>query len=396
MNLIPMMRLLSESAFLFTLLWLFPLELRSGLLFGGAAICGVGCSLAGAAGEKTVLRCLCALVPLAALALPASVAERVCLALPAAYSLLLIFTNRVFADSWIYARHVKFSLIFELLLMIIGCSIRQERTYLFLLCGNVYLICGVYYLHQLRLGSGGSLGGRLRDLAWVCAVPAAAGTVTALIFGGVKPISKLVMAIVTGFGMAMEPVVDFLTRIDWVPDVDPVKVTFPPATTSATEFVETLPENTGAEAIREMTISPAVVRAMILAAVLAAIGLLLYAIYRFRRRPLTGRGEARWVEAAETVAEEEVLPTRRAGSNRKKVRKLYSTYLHLMQSRGLFRRSGDTTREIWESAKPYSDPEASGRLRQIYIRARYHTAAPVTDDDVRDAAEIMRQIRKKQ
>lgn len=395
MTLIPVMRLLSESAFLYTLLWLFPLELSPALLFGVAAICGLGCSLAGAAGERTALRCLCALVPVGALLLPASMAERICVAVPVLYSLVLILTNRVYADSWVYARHVKFSLIFELLLMIIGCSIRQERSALFLLCGNVYLIGGVYYLHQLRLGRGGSLAGRLRDLAWIGSVPLGAGLVTALIFGAIQPISKLVMAIVTAFGMAMEPVVDFLTRIDWVPDVDPVKVTFPPATTSATEFVETLPEDTGVEAIRDMTISPAVVRTLILVAALAAIGLLLYAIYRFRRRPLTGRGEARWVEAEETAVEEEMIPARRASSNRKKVRKLYGNYLHLVQSRGLFRHSGDTSREIWESAKVYADPDSSHRLRQIYIRARYHTAAPVTDDDVRSAAEMMKQIRKK-
>lgn len=393
MNLIPGARLTSESAIYLTLLLIFPLVLPWELMAGTVLLCALGCSLAGLVSGKTGLRILCILLPLLSLAIPAANMQRLCMLPIIAYSVLLTAVNRVYADPWNYARHIKVTLPFELLLLIVGCTLRTERALQLLALGNLYFIFGVYYMHQLRLGGGVSLRGRLRDLGSISILPLGAGAIVGLIAVGLKPIGKAVLGFVTMIGMAMRYVVELCTGLYHNPKVDVVKVTL--AATEATEAtVETTTEGYYPETWPEIELTPEVFRAIVIAAALALLGLLLYGVYRFQRRPAAGRGEQHWAEAESFATELPARERNRITSNRRRVRKAYMTYLRLLQGKGFLRRSADTSQDVLDASLPYTDGVKGNALRQIYIRARYRMDTPVSDEDVQNANTLLREIRK--
>lgn len=394
MNLIPGTRIAADFAMFYTLLLLLPIRVGGELMTLCLVLSAMALSLAGATKGKTVLRCLCALLPPVYLLIPASNLEYGLLAPAALYTMALILTGQVWSDVWVRARHVKFSLPFELLFLVIGCSVWQDRTWELLAWGNVYFIFGIYYMHQLRLGAGVSLGGRLRDLAWVSVLPVSSALVVGIIFGGWKPIEKAVIFLVTGVGMLMQPVVEAVSHLYFRLESSPYQRDIPPIVVSETEFVETLPTEANPEVLGEISLPPQLFWGLAVIAVLVVLGLLLLYLYRLSRRPTLSQGESRWAEAVEgfTPAAEE---PRRVSSNRRKVRKAYSSYLRILQARGLFRRSADTSQDILTASAPYAPPVPGRKLRDIYIRARYYTEIPVSEEDVQEAARILREIKGK-
>lgn len=77
-------------------------------------------------------------------------------------------------------------------------------------------------------------------------------------------------------------------------------------------------------------------------------------------------------------------------SNRAKVRRIYRSYLKFVRRKGLLLRKDQTSLDILQEAKSPADP--AGELRRIYIRARYDLTEPVTDMDVEDAKDALKQI----
>lgn len=394
MTLIPGTRIAADFAMFYTLVLLLPVRVGGVLMAGLLLLSALALSLAEAAGERTFLRCLCALLPPVYLLIPASKLEYGLLAPAALYAIALILTGQVWSDTWTRERHVKFSLPFELLFLVIGCSVWRDRNWELLTWGTVYFIFGIYYMHQLRLGAGVSLSGRLRDLAWVSVLPVSSALVVGAIFGGWKPIGKAVIFLVTGVGMVMQPMVEAVSHLYFRLESSPYQRDIPPIVVSETEFVETLPPETNPEILGEITIPPQLFWGMAAIAVLVILGLLLLYLFRLSRRPTLSQGESRWTEAVEgfTPAAEE---PRKVSSNRRKIRKTYSNYLRLLQSRGLFRRTADTSQDILTASAPYASPAPGKKLRDIYIRARYHTDIPVSEEDVQEAAKILREIKGK-
>lgn len=392
MSFVPAARIFSEFAVFYTVLLMLPFRWPATLLCGTALLCGLGCSGAAVA-KKTAVRCLWGILPVLSLLIPGELTLRCCMVLPVFYAELLIFTNRIYPESWRYARHVRLSMIFELLFLIIGCTLRNDRAVWILLCGNVYFLIGVYFQHQLRLGAGVSWQGRLRDFGSICILPALAAAIVGLIAGGMKPISRGVIGFVTVVGNAMRYVVALSTHLYRNPKIPVAEITA--ATTEVTETtMETLTEATFPETWPEMQFTPGVFWGLVIAGALLLLGLLVYGVHRFQSRPAAARGEDHWAEANGIVTERPTRARTKSGSNRKKVRRTYSAYLKLLQSRGMFRKSTDTSREVLESAKPYADPEKGGDLRSIYIRARYHTDVPVSDEDVKAAGDILRELKR--
>lgn len=393
MSLLPMARLISECSLYFTVLLILPLNWSPVLLAGTAILCGLGCSAAQRAGERTVLRCLCALLPPLALLIPGETIQRAGMAAPVLYAELLILTGHVDAEAWLYARHVKLSAVFELLFLTVGCTLRTERAVWLLLCGNLYFIFSVYYQHQLRLGAGVSWRGKLQDLVSISILPVGSGAVCALIAGGMKPIGRGVIAFTSLIGSGLRYVVGWCTHLFPHYKIDPVKVTTVP--TEAKETMESFVMDLDiAEDLSRMDLDTPLFLGLVLVGALALLGLLFYGIHRFRMHPTAVRKESHWAEAETTIAEHPARPRAKATSNRRKVRKTYTAYLRLLQGKGMFRRLTDTSQDVLNASAEYTDPEKSRDLRNIYIRARYHTDLPVPDEDVRKAGEILRELRK--
>ena len=79
-------------------------------------------------------------------------------------------------------------------------------------------------------------------------------------------------------------------------------------------------------------------------------------------------------------------------SNRSKVRKLYRSYLKLVRRKGQKLEKDQTTADILEKHPENTNAEAAARLRQVYLKARYDTEAPVTDRDVELAKTAMKRV----
>ena len=126
-----------------------------------------------------------------------------------------------------------------------------------------------------------------------------------------------------------------------------------------------------------------------LAAVLILVLLCLGAVYLLRNlgKNTAGRGSGDMLEAVEA----EKPGTRESwSSNRSKVRRIYRSYLKFLRRKGQRLRHDQTSLDILREARGPADP--AGELRRIYVRARYDLDEPVTDLDVEDARNALKQI----
>lgn len=80
-------------------------------------------------------------------------------------------------------------------------------------------------------------------------------------------------------------------------------------------------------------------------------------------------------------------------SARTKVRKAYRRFLKELAKAGPTPRLGDTTLEIQERYVPDAMKEKAGRLRELYLKARYDMAAVITEEEAAEAAVIEKQLR---
>lgn len=392
---IPAARILSEFSFYYLLVRLLPLGLTRDAMLEAMAFSALALYLAGWAGKKNLLRCLCALIPPAALLLPMGMAARLCIAPAALYAAALILGNRIYPDSWVYAKHLKLSLIFDLILVSMGLSFRPGLAGEYLIFGTGYFLFGVYFQHQLRLGAGVSLGSKLRDLAFVSALPLGLDGLVALGFWGREIVAAVVRGFLNLIGLVFfgfQGLLSLLIRASQPIFSHPEYVTTPstePVTQEVMEETAELAQKMpwkDVEVPRNFTLMPVLV--------LALIGLLIYLLTKIRKPAPPGERTEIFAEAEGTVTDTPTPRRHRDTSNRRKVRRIYTAYLRFMESKGLFRRRSETSGELLEESAALVQTENAAALREIYIRARYRMDSPVTADDVREADRLLREIKK--
>jgi len=81
-------------------------------------------------------------------------------------------------------------------------------------------------------------------------------------------------------------------------------------------------------------------------------------------------------------------------TDRERLRRVYRKFLDLLRRRGVSLSPSQTTAQIHRSAAAAADPEPAGKLRRLYLPARYDHGADIGPEQVREARQLLRQIEK--
>ena len=369
---------------------LLPAALAALALGPAAVACG---SLA--AGKKPLLRFAFLPLPFLALLLTRSPTQLLLLAPALLYPAAVLLTGR-FRISYRSDR-AHFLGSSACLIPLLLFSQLNEASLPPLFFGTGCLVLEVFTLRQLRFGLQTSRRRKSLELLSICSIPAGAGLAVFLLprllkagewllKSGLYPLIQLLQKLVERLIAFLEPVIDSAAT---------------PAETQATvestaAVTETyLPETVSAEfPIRLRSNLSAL---LIPLAVAAAVLFLLW----FIRRLYQTRPEAALEEGGDpdTEADADAGPVRlpveaERRSNRRKVRRIYEKYLKLLQRRSFHRQPQDSSGEILEKSRSLSAEEPARALRELYILARYHPDASITEAQVREAQRLLRRLRE--
>lgn len=384
-------RAASELFLLMGIMSLLPLDLPLGTVLLLIAICTLGCTFAFRFREKPVLRFGCALIPPLAL-LPAGQEQLFLFILPVAYSEMLICTDRMFASYWSYARHMKLSLFFAAFCIIIaGIQGKDGLPAALLLLG--YMIAGVCFLRQTRLGGGVGGKGRVRDFLAVIGVPAVIGLVGAALIWGADLYAWVFLGFARVIGYLFQLFVGLFVSIPIQAPTEPATEPTAPTRPDVTAPAEYVPPATEPGSQGSFVIPDAVFAVLAVAALLALAAGAVYCLMSFLKRPAEAEaGGSTWTDESQSFTrfrEEK----RQVESNRRRIRKIYGKYLTLMASKGYHRNHQDTSLDILNATFEYAAEEPCEQLRRLYIRARYCTGEKVTAEDVQLAKTLYGQIK---
>ena len=76
------------------------------------------------------------------------------------------------------------------------------------------------------------------------------------------------------------------------------------------------------------------------------------------------------------------------------VRQAYARSLRLLAAQGLGRSAGETSADMLEKTRRRFGETAAGRLRAVYLSARYCETRPVTRAQAKEAKEACQQLKK--
>lgn len=391
MSWITAARAASDLSLYFLILNVIPWHPAGGSVFAVIALCAFACGLAGQLQVHPAARYATALLPPLALLTASGLREMTLLAIPVVYTMLLIVTPKLFPEHDSYSRHMKISMPLTAVFLFSYEAV-ADSTPEMLICSVAYFLAGVFYTRQLRLGDNTTLRDKGRDLAAVAVVPAAAGGILGILLLGRALIRMLL-------GILFAPVGGILGLLAWSASFIPLATTEPPqaSTLPPTELAEdmmatpiVMPSTTLWKQPRfeDFARTP-----MIIAGILAVIGIIVYLFFCFTRSE-SSRSGGRVISTAgqRITVSTEAKPQRREDSNRKKLRAVYVRYLMLLMSRGFNRLRRHTSRDVLEDTLTLAEPDAAKELRSIYIRARYHTELPVSAEDVRRAKELLQEL----
>lgn len=354
---------------------------------------------------KQRLRFLCLLLPLSAFLLAESTMEYLVLALPVGYAAALMIRNLNFLEYYrfrtMFSRSITaWGLYFGVicLLCYFENATQPWRTTLQyqtpLVCGLLYMFCGVMLLRQLRMGTDGKQS-RLNGTQMVVFLSASAvgmlGLVAlervlqryatsvleilkkAFLYIVTAPLTILTQLISAGlsgrFEVLQEPADEQIQYTE-----PPVEGGFPPPVLGT---VEQAAEESG---------FPWWLVALILAAMVTVLAILARAYSK--RRVFAATDEIHGAAEAKTKNREA-----RERSNRSKMRQIYRSFLKQQRGNGMKLYHHYTSEDVHRHLTDNTDSEAAQTLRQVYLSARYDETREVTTQQLKTAKDAMKRIR---
>lgn len=97
----------------------------------------------------------------------------------------------------------------------------------------------------------------------------------------------------------------------------------------------------------------------------------------------------------EHMGREAKVSMHRRDDNRAGIRKLYRRYLLHARSLGFSRRDYYTSKEVLDGTGKYTDADNAGKLRSLYLSARYDDSAEINDDMLGEAKKSLKGSFKK-
>ncbi len=269
-------------------------------------------------------------------------------------------------------------------------------------CSAAYLFLGVLVLRRKRMGPGAGVKLRAVNLTEQVCVVGFAILASILLYAGIRHSARLVEALMLPFGLLFNAVVFLLDRFICL--FKPMLAEEPLIPEETENIVledltnaETLPTDPRDETVYAGVETLVHILAILLA--LAVLAFLLYRLYKMLRRTRPEGTAAGTIEEGEG----ERLGFRRdrrkrrklAGlSNNEKIRRLYRDYLAYVRIRGVEIARQTTSADVLEAAERLPASGEAQRLRELYIRARYHDAEEMSDAAVEEANALLARIRE--
>ncbi|MBO4831639.1 MAG: hypothetical protein J5569_04085 [Oscillospiraceae bacterium] len=350
-------------------------------------------------------RILCALLPALGLIFAKSLPEALPPAVVIAFFAVLIFSGKIgicYEDYkyWFGFPAVPAAVVFAICFG--GWPLRPAAT----VCAAAYLFLGVLVLRYKRMGAGA--GPRLRaagfaELTGALVFAVLAGLLLyAVMKHSVKVLETLLMPVgylISGLAFMFDWIVGMLGKM--IPEDEQL---IPPeeAETVLPEDVpltETVPEEP-ADALAYARADKVFWTVLTVLAIIA----LIYILYRFwkmiRKARREGKRDAAAIEEGERGQHRFRLDLRRKKKRRglsgnEEIRSVYREYLSYVRSCGIEVSRQTTSEEVLEASEGLAAPAEAERLRELYIRARYHDSEEIGGAEVREAKTLLALIREK-
>lgn len=404
MSMVMLLKIFSDCCVVFAILGVAPVSFHLPVLLW-ALVCGLGACAAAFFEEKGhgLLRCLCAIVPLAGLLLTRGRMELVLILIPVAYTVFTILRGKLELE---YSGYTYF---FVRTLWLLGgvCAIGGAWNFLTIAAddnvvrlnlsvlvryGLVHLLCGVMVQRQLRLGvTGQGAGGRGQVLtlvgtagmiagSFVLAEPVLRQGVVKLIRGFATVVALVLLWIAEKLDRLMQKLKKPAVIKDWE-DYHADQMAQQGGVPN-----EELPPAEPAVTIDEMDINTL---AMVLVGLFLAAAVVLLILSFHKRRSQADEGEQ--IQRLEPAAQKKKLQQR---SNRGKVRQYYRDFLRLEKNLGMKIKNSDTSMDILSHMDANTDKASAEDLRRVYLSARYDDRGNISNRQVEQAKKALKGTQK--
>ena len=364
------------------------------LLLGPAA-CAFGCAV----NEKNPrLRFLFIPLPLLsilfALLLEPGAVPLLHLAPAVIYPIVILAAGWFGVFYWDYRNHVLWSSV-VLLLMMLFSQARAARP-LPVIFGLGSLLLGFFTLRQLRFGAQTSPKQKLLELGALCTVPAAAFAGVFLL-GKTKDVAAWLMEwVFYPLAFVLQKLVDlidmFINLFEFSEPFPPPEIEEPEIAAEFAEGTSPIPQVQNPDEMLDSNIVTVVLIIAAILAVLAVVWIYLRMRENRRRHALLDRDEMEMIDVDAGLPRAPRDAERK--SNRRKIRRIYERYLKLLRQRNFFRQPQDSSQDIAEKTRALSAKEPADELRALYILARYHPNAGITNAQVRRARQLLQLLRE--
>lgn len=352
--------------------------------------------------NSLLARILCGLLPALDLFAAQSLAEVIITAIILAFYFALTLAGKNVIHYEDYQYWFGFPAVPVAVVLIITLSywpVRPASS----VCAAAYLFLGILVLRRKRMGAGAGTKLRLLNVVELVGVVVFAVLACILLYAAITHSGKVLETLLLPLGFLITGVVYV---VDWLLGLithKPLKEPLYPEEPEPVEPEEYVPAEslpTVPEDVSVYTQVETVV--LVLLAILAAVAVVYFA-WKFYRKVRGIRSEE--AGDAEAIEEGEGRPLgsgrrRRKRrklsrpSNRERIRAIYRDYLAYIRTCGVEIGRQTTSAEILEAADKLPSSDEAERLRELYIRARYHDAEDMSEAEVEEAEALLTRIKE--
>ena len=346
-----------------------------------ALLCAGGVWLGAMDETRPVLRFAGLIPPLASLLLAGSVLDFVLLAPALIYTVIILLLGRFELNREQYQTFFARSLwaAGALGALILTYPTSDWRSLVFFLC--LYLLLGFFLLQQLRLTQDGWHSRCLNMLSLAAAI----------FFGGVLCLVAWLMLhlwdpvwnVVSYILIQIVYAVIFLSKL--LPTLGSLAHQEYDLPTSITDVnLERL----------KGRVNPVTDQLLTIIGIVLAVLIAVLVIWRLLKTTKKRKAVAQRATGTEHI---DVPPEKSFSlfsSNRDKVRRSYRKFMQLLLAQGIKLKQADTTAEIRSSASFLQNTDPADQLRDLYLTARYDEEAEVTNQQAKEAKELVKTLRR--
>ena len=392
MSLLVALKFVCYFALYFSVFSVFDLWMNSYLLFLSVILLScLSIGLTHKFKEKTPLRIIFSLIPFISFILCAKPLDFLVTGIPIGFSFLAGIFKRGKIEYWDHISTFKILSIIFFLFLLFGLM-TNINYYNIIFYGIIALISGVFVSRELRLGVNTSTKEKIYNFVFVSTVPLFLSIVFLIILRPEISFGKVFEYILTPFAAIFYVFIKAFSLISNLvakqeqPEAQEIEKVI-------NEFQDELVLKDGDISKPNPEVRTNYDYIFIIASIVIAVIVIGYILYRivvsmkkessYKQEYTDYNGESIYVESEKKAKK----------SNGYKIRKIYSKYLSFIESYGVFRKKHNTSQDILENASKIFVCDEQAMLRKLYIKARYDNEESITDEDVVEAKNLLKEIK---